>query len=57
MDLDSWSLGDAGTKNLIQSIYMSTDPHSTINTHIDMHLWSNEIHEEGASRIAKVLLT
>ena len=49
------SLGDAGTKNLMQNICRSIDPHSTVNTHINMSLGSNEIHEEGASHIAEIL--
>ena len=49
------SLGDAGTKSLMQSIRRSIDPHSTVNTHLNMSVWSNEIHEEGASHIAEVL--
>ena len=51
MDLESCSLGDAGTKSLMQSM----DPHSTVNTHLDILLESNEIHEEDASHIAEVL--
>ena len=49
------SLGDAGTKNLMQSICRNIDPHSTVNTHLYMGLEGNEIHEEGASYIVKVL--
>ena len=49
------SLGDVGTKNLMQSIFRSIDPHSTVNTHLYMGLEGNEIHEEGASNIVKVL--
>ena len=55
VDLDNCSLGDAGTKSLMQSICRSIDPHSTVNTHLNMRLWNNEIHEEGASHIAEVL--
>ena len=55
VDLDNCSLGDAGTKSLIQSIYRSIDPHSTVNTHLNMRLERNEIHEEGASHIAELL--
>ena len=55
VNLDSCSLGDAGTKSLMHSISRHTDPYSTVNTHLDMKLWSNEIHEEGASHIAEVL--
>ena len=53
--LNNCSLGDAGTKSLMQSICRSIDPHSTVNTHLNMQLGSNEIHEEGASHIAELL--
>ena len=49
------SLGDAGTKSLMQSICRSIDPHSTVHTHLNMQLEMNEIHEEGASHIAELL--
>ena len=56
VNLCNCSLGDAGTKSLMQSIYrLSMDPHSPINAHLDMTLGNNEIHEEGASHIAEVL--
>ena len=55
VDLDSCSLGDAGTKSLMHSLGRHIDPHSTVNTHLDLELRSNEIHEEGASHIAEVL--
>ena len=55
VDLNSCSLGDAGTKSLMRSISRHIDPHSTIHTHLNMFLWKNEIHEEGASYIAEVL--
>ena len=55
VDLYNCSLGDAGTKRLMCSISRHIDSHSTVNTHLDMELWSNEIHEEGASHIAEVL--
>ena len=55
VNLQNCSLGDAGTKSLMQSICRSIDSHSTVNTHLEMTLWSNEIHEEGASHIAEVL--
>ena len=54
-NLNNCSLGDAGTKSLMQSICRSVNAHSTVNTHLDMSLWGNEIHEEGASHIAEVL--
>ena len=54
VDLTSCSLGDAGTKSLMRSISRHTDPHSTVNTHLNMWLERNEIHEEGASHIAEV---
>ena len=55
VDLDGCSLGDAGTKSLMRSISGHIDPHSTVNTHLDMLLGINEIHEEGASHITEVL--
>ena len=55
VDLDYCSLGDAGTKSLMHSISRHIDPHCTVNTHLDMWLERNEIHEEGASHIAEVL--
>ena len=55
LNLNSCSLGDAGTKNLMRSISRHIDPHSTVNTHLDMELERNDIHEEGASHIAEVL--
>jgi hypothetical protein len=39
----------------MQSILRCIDPHSTVNTHLDMELWWNEIHEDGASHIAELL--
>ena len=53
--LNSCSLGDAGTKSLMRTINRHIDPHSTVNTHLSMLLWRNEIHEEGTSHIAEVL--
>ena len=55
VDLDYCSLGDAGTKSLMCSISRHIDPHSTVNTHLNMTLLKNEVHEEGASHIAEVL--
>ena len=55
VELWSCSLGDAGTKSLMQSICGSVDPHSTVNTHLTISLGYNEIHEEGAAHIAEVL--
>ena len=55
VNLDYCSLGDAGTKSLMRSISRHIDPHSTVDTHLDMELRWNEIHEEGASHIAEVL--
>ena len=55
VNLDNCSLGDTGTKTLMRSISRHIDPHSTVNTHLNMGLWSNEIHEECASHIAEVL--
>ena len=39
--LGNCSLRDAGTKSLMQSICSSIDPHRTVNTNLDMWLWSN----------------
>ena len=55
VDLDNCSLGDGGTKSLMKSILRSINQHSTVNTHLDMSLWTNEIREEGALHIAKLL--
>ena len=57
VDLNNCFLGDAGTKSLMQSICRSRDPHSTVNTHLNICIWlmSNGIHEEGASHIAELL--
>ena len=55
VDLIICSLGDAGTKSLMRSISRHINPHSAVNTHLNMFLWGNEIHEEGASHIAQVL--
>ena len=49
------SLGDAGTKSLMRSISRHIDPHSTVNTHLNIVLERNEIHKEGASHIAEIL--
>ena len=53
--LGSCSLGDSGTKSLMQSICRSINPHSIVNTYLYIFLGSNEIHEEGASHIAELL--
>ena len=55
VNLENCSLGDAGTKSLMRSISRHIDPHSAVNTHLDMVLRSSEIYEEGASHIAEVL--
>ena len=55
VNLYDCSLGDAGTKSLMQSICRSIDPHSTVNTHLYIILRNNEIHEGSASHIAEVL--
>ena len=55
VDLNSCSLGDAGTKSLMQSVCRSIDPHSTVNTHLYMRLMSNGIHEGCVSHIAELL--
>ena len=55
VDLDTCSLGDAGTKSLMCSIRRHIGPHTTVNTHLDIRLGRNEIHEDGASQIAEIL--
>ena len=55
VDLRSCSLGDAHIKNLMRSISRHINPHSTVNTHINMLLGNNDIHEEGASHVADIL--
>ena len=55
VNLYNCSLGDAGTKSLMQSICRSIDPRSTVNTHLYIILRNNEIHEGSASHITEVL--
>ena len=55
VELSSCSLGDAGIKNLMRSISRHIKSHSTVNTHIDMRLFNNDLHEEGASHVADML--
>ena len=55
VNLNSCSLGDAGIKSLMRSISRHINPHSTVNTHINMWLSNNDIHEEGASHVADML--
>ena len=55
VNLDRCSLGDAGIKSLMRSISRHINPHSTVNTHINMRIGSNDIHEEGASHTADIL--
>ena len=55
--LGSCSLGDAGTKIIMQSLCRSLDPHSKITGHLFINLYSNDITEVGASYIAEVLRT
>ena len=55
VDLLNCSLRDAGTKSLMQSICRRANPQSSISTYINMNLWNNEIHEQGASHIADIL--
>ena len=55
VDLDNCSLGDTGTKSLIQSICRDINPCTVIHTHLIMYLNDNEINEEGASHIAEML--
>ena len=55
VDLTSCSLGDAHIKNLMRSISRHINSHSTVNTHIDMRLGNNDIHEEGTSHVTDML--
>ena len=55
VNLNRCSLGDARIKSLMRSIRRYINPHSTVNTHIDMLLVTNDIHEEGASHITDML--
>ena len=55
--LSSCSLGDAGIKSLMRSISRQINPHSTVNTHINMRLWNNDFHEQGASHVADMLIS
>ena len=55
VDLNDCSLGDAHIKSLMRSISRHINSHSTVNTHINMSLSLNDIHEEGASHVADML--
>ena len=57
VDLGNCSLGDAGTKSLMQSILKNVHPHDqgAVNVPLKFFLCDNEIHEEGASHIAEML--
>ena len=55
--LEACSLGDAGTKILVQSLCRSLDSHNTITGHLCLNLGSNDIYELGASYIAEVSRT
>ena len=53
--LSNCSLGDAGTKSLMNSISRHIDQYSTVNTYLDLNLSRNNIQEKGASYIADQL--
>ena len=55
VDLDNCSLGDTGSKSLMQSICRSIHPHGAVNVPLNMYVCDNEIHEVGASHIAEIL--
>ena len=55
VDLDNCSLGDTGSKSLMQSICRSMYPHGAVNVPLNMYVCDNEIHEVGASHIAEIL--
>ena len=51
------SIEDTGTKILMQSLCRSLDPNSKITGHLNLRMYSNRIIGEGASYIAKALIT
>ena len=55
VDLNICSLGDAHIKSLMCSISRHINTYSTVNTHIDMLVANNDIHEKGASHVADML--
>ena len=55
VDLNSCSLGDTGTKSLIQTICKDINPCTVIHTHLIMYLNDNDICKEGASFIAEMI--
>ena len=55
VDLTRCSLGDAHIKSLMRNISRRINPHSTVNTRINMWLGRNDIHKEGASHVADIL--
>ena len=55
VDLDNCSLGDTGTKSLMQSICKDINPCTVIRTYLIMYLNDNDFGEEGASCIAEML--
>jgi hypothetical protein len=55
VNLTNCSLGDAGTKSLIQSVCRNIPPQSTVNTYLEMQLGWNGIHEGAVSHIAELL--
>ena len=57
VNLGHCSLGDTGTKVIMQSLCRSLDPDSEITGHLSVFLDDNQITEEGASYIAEVLRT
>ena len=57
VNVGNCSLGDAGTKILMQSLSRSLDPHSKITGHLSLYVGDIDITEVGASYIADVLRT
>ena len=57
VDLSNCSLGDTGTKNLMQSICKNIESHNIAKrlSHLDLMLYGNEIHDVCVPYIVKVL--
>jgi ATP-dependent RNA helicase DHX33 len=51
----SCTIGDAGTKNLMQDLHRFVGPDSRVNTTLHLNLRINKIHEEGALHIGEIL--
>ena len=51
----SCTIGDAGTKNLMQDVHRFAGPDSRVNIHLNLNLKINKIHEKGALHIGEIL--